>query len=137
MIVGTLPKNTLGDGLEFRESVDQLIAKLRRVAKDELVGLFFFTVHMMKHGVHGRFLRTTVEFLGRDWGAMMFAKPCELTDDDAPSSDGSVAETYQNLLDAFDDGDVRSFHVPRYSICDREDAPATTQPGHYNDEEES
>eukprot|EP00928_Gymnodinium_smaydae_P052710 TRINITY_DN3684_c1_g2_i1.p2 TRINITY_DN3684_c1_g2~~TRINITY_DN3684_c1_g2_i1.p2 ORF type:complete len:118 (+),score=27.81 TRINITY_DN3684_c1_g2_i1:89-442(+) len=113
--VGITARLSLKDGLDFREFVDQLIAKLRRVAKDELIGAFFFSVHMMKHGVHAEFLRNMVEFLGRDWGAMMFAKPSELPDDDAPSSDGSVTDTYQNLLDAFDGGDVRSFQVSKYS----------------------
>eukprot|EP00928_Gymnodinium_smaydae_P052711 TRINITY_DN3684_c1_g3_i1.p2 TRINITY_DN3684_c1_g3~~TRINITY_DN3684_c1_g3_i1.p2 ORF type:complete len:136 (+),score=18.72 TRINITY_DN3684_c1_g3_i1:84-491(+) len=126
LIVGTLPKTLLGDGLNFRESVDQMISKLRRVAKDQLIGSFFLTVHMMKHGVHGRFLKSIVEFLGRDWGAMMYATPSEIPDD-APSSDGSVAETYQNLLDVFDEGNVLSFQVQRYGVCDREEsAPVET-----------
>eukprot|EP00928_Gymnodinium_smaydae_P052709 TRINITY_DN3684_c1_g1_i2.p1 TRINITY_DN3684_c1_g1~~TRINITY_DN3684_c1_g1_i2.p1 ORF type:complete len:125 (+),score=28.31 TRINITY_DN3684_c1_g1_i2:83-457(+) len=119
--VGITARNSLDDGLEFRDFVDQLIAKLRRVAKDELIAAFFFTVHMMKHGVHAKFVKSMVEFLGRDWGALMYEKPSELPHEDAPSSDGSVAETYQNLLDAIDSGDVRSFQVPRYSDCNKEE----------------
>eukprot|EP00928_Gymnodinium_smaydae_P054979 TRINITY_DN38657_c0_g1_i1.p1 TRINITY_DN38657_c0_g1~~TRINITY_DN38657_c0_g1_i1.p1 ORF type:complete len:136 (-),score=21.60 TRINITY_DN38657_c0_g1_i1:273-680(-) len=123
MFIGNVAANALPEGLSFQDSVDQLIVNARRTAKDELLAVFFLMVHMMRHGVHESFLRVTVEFVGRDWGVRLFDNPSALGNDDAPSSDGSVAETYQDLLDVSESGDFTIFRSQRsFGVCDEDES---------------